>query len=104
MRQYVISSTIPEITDPAVELVSGDPLGLARRLKQEDGMDIWLCGGGKLAGSLLSEIDELVIKCYPVVAGTGVPVFDGEFSPTSFALTGTRTFSNGAVVLTYGRG
>lgn len=105
LRQYVISSSIPEITDPAVELVSGDPIGLVQRLKkEEEGMDIWLCGGGKLAGSLLPEIDELIVKCYPVVAGSGVPAFDGEFRPTAFTNTGTRTFSNGTVLLTYVRG
>ena len=29
--------------------------------------------GGHLAGALLEEIDELVVKLYPVVAGAGVP-------------------------------
>lgn len=103
LRQYVISSTLPEITDPAVELVPGDPIGLVQRLKKEDGMDIWLCGGGKLAASLLPEIDELIVKCYPVVAGSGIPAFDGAFRPTPFTMTDTRTFGNGAVLLTYAR-
>ncbi|MFC5833008.1 dihydrofolate reductase family protein [Nonomuraea insulae] len=103
LRQYVISTTIKSIDDPAVELVAGDPLGLVRRLKQEDGLDIYLCGGGNLAAQLLPEIDELVIKCYPVVAGAGIPAFHGVFAPTVFALTGTRTFSNGTVVMTYSR-
>nr|BFE85674.1 hypothetical protein GCM10020093_082750 [Planobispora longispora] len=49
LKQYVVSTSIPEITDPGVELVPGDPVALVRRLKEEDGMDIWLCGGGKLA-------------------------------------------------------
>ncbi|MFG3013690.1 hypothetical protein ACGFZB_25230 [Streptomyces cinerochromogenes] len=39
------------------------------------GLDIWLCGGGRLAGTLWPEIDELLIKTYPVVAGTGIPVW-----------------------------
>ncbi|MFI7127657.1 dihydrofolate reductase family protein [Nonomuraea sp. NPDC050153] len=102
LRQYVVSSTM-KIEDPAVELVTGDPLGLVRRLKQEDGLDIYLCGGGKLAGALLPEIDELIIKCYPVVAGAGIPAFDGEFRPTAFTLTGSKTYGNGAVVMTYAR-
>ncbi|MEV0380200.1 dihydrofolate reductase family protein [Nonomuraea sp. NPDC050643] len=103
LRQYVVSGTIKSIDDPAVELVAGDPLELARRLKQEDGMDIYLCGGGNLAAQLLPEIDELIIKCYPVVAGAGIPAFHGVFSPTTFTLTGSRTFSNGTIVLTYSR-
>ncbi|MFC4111835.1 dihydrofolate reductase family protein [Nonomuraea zeae] len=103
LKQYVVSGTIKSIDDPTVELVAGDPLGLVRRLKQEDGRDIWLCGGGNLAAAVLPEIDELIIKCYPVVAGTGVSAFAGDFRPTVFTLTGTRTFSNGAVVMTYTR-
>ncbi|MFC4010741.1 dihydrofolate reductase family protein [Nonomuraea purpurea] len=103
MRQYVVSSTIKSVDDPAVELIPGDPAGLVRRLKQEPGMDVWLCGGGNLAAQLLPEIDELIIKCYPVVAGAGIPAFHGAFGPQVFTLTGTRTFSNGAVVMTYTR-
>ncbi|MGW2152001.1 dihydrofolate reductase family protein [Nonomuraea sp. NPDC001699] len=103
LRQYVVSSTIGKIDDPAVELVESDPLALVRRLKQEDGLDIWLCGGGKLAAALLPEIDELIIKSYPVVAGAGVSAFDGAFRPTTFTLTGTRPFEGGVVLMTYTR-
>ncbi|NBE96169.1 dihydrofolate reductase [Nonomuraea sp. KC401] len=103
MRQYVISNTIKSVDEPAIELVPGDPLGLVRRLKQEDGLDIWLCGGGNVAAQLLPEIDELIIKCYPVVAGAGIPAFHGGFRPTTFTLTGTETFSNGTLVTTYTR-
>lgn len=98
VRQYVASTTLREIADPGVELVR-EPLGVVRELKAEDGdMDIWLAGGGRLAAALLSEIDELIIKSYPVVAGAGVPVFSGEFRPTSFVPTDRKSFSNGAQV------
>ncbi|MEV0167042.1 dihydrofolate reductase [Nonomuraea fuscirosea] len=103
LRQYVVSSTIKSIDDPAVKLVPGDPLGLVRRLKQEDGLNIYLCGGGNLAAQLLPEIDELIVKCYPVVAGAGIPAFHGGFAPATFTLTGTRTFGNGTVLMTYRR-
>ncbi|MEV4126891.1 dihydrofolate reductase family protein [Nocardia sp. NPDC049707] len=98
MRQYVVSSSLGRIEDPTVELVEADPIGLVRRLKQEDGMDIWLAGGGQLAAQLLGEIDELVIKSYPVVAGTGTPAFAGEFNPTLFAPTERIEFGNGVQV------
>ncbi|WP_188190984.1 dihydrofolate reductase family protein [Nonomuraea sp. SYSU D8015] len=103
LRQYVVSTTIKSIDDPAVELVPGDPVGLVRRLKQEDGLDIYLCGGGNLAAQLLPEIDELIIKVYPVVAGEGIAAFHGRFDPTVFTLTAHRSFSNGALVLNYTR-
>ncbi|WP_280235036.1 dihydrofolate reductase family protein [Nocardia cyriacigeorgica] len=98
MRQYVVSTTLERIEDPAVELVSSDPVALVRRLKQEDGMDIWLAGGGKLAGALIDEIDELIIKSYPVSAGAGIRAFDGPFRPTLFTPSKRREFSNGTQV------
>ncbi|PNE40266.1 MULTISPECIES: dihydrofolate reductase family protein [Streptomyces] len=102
LRQYVVSRSLPDIADPAVELVSEDPIGLVRRLKAEDGDgDIWLCGGGVLAGQLLPEIDELLFKRYPVVAGDGVPAFAGQFRPRPFAPVETLTFSHGGTLTTY---
>uniref|UniRef100_UPI002455F921 dihydrofolate reductase family protein n=1 Tax=Nocardia abscessus TaxID=120957 RepID=UPI002455F921 len=98
MKLYVVSSTLGRFDDPAVELVERDPVGLVRELKRQDGMDIWLAGGGKFAAALLEEIDELVIKSYPVVAGTGVPGFAGEFRPTLFRPTERTEFGNGVQV------
>jgi dihydrofolate reductase len=103
MRQYVVSSTLGRIDDPKVELVESDPIGLVRRRKAESGGDIWLCGGGRLAAQLLGELDELIIKSYPVVAGGGVPVFSGEFRPTMFAPTQRKEFGNGAQVTWFTR-
>lgn len=97
LRQYVVSSTLKQDTDPTVTVVPGDPLALVRELKnnQGTGLDIWLCGGGQLAGALLPEIDELLIKTYPVIAGAGVPVVDGAFDPTAFDVAERVAFPNG---------
>ncbi|MER8220766.1 dihydrofolate reductase family protein [Streptomyces sp. NPDC094143] len=100
LRHYVVSSTLKPDTDPAVAVVPSDPLALVRELKGEvgTGLDIWLCGGGQLAGALLPEIDELLIKTYPVVAGTGVPVVDGAFDPTVFEAAERTAFPNGVTL------
>ncbi|WP_433661206.1 dihydrofolate reductase family protein [Nocardia sp. CA-128927] len=103
MKQYVVSTTLGRIDDPAVELVEADPLGLVQRLKKEEGQDIWLCGGGNLASQLLGEIDEMIIKSYPVVAGGGISVFAGEFRPTLFKPTQRKEFGNGAQVTWFTR-
>nr|MDT0527078.1 dihydrofolate reductase family protein [Streptomyces sp. DSM 41633] len=103
LRQYVISSTLAPGTDPAVTVVGKDPLALVRELKREEGQDIWLCGGGLLAGALLPEIDELIIKSYPVVAGAGIPVFNGEFSPTLFRVAERTSFANDVTLTRFTR-
>ncbi|SDX26516.1 Dihydrofolate reductase [Amycolatopsis xylanica] len=102
LRQYVFSTSLGEIADPGVELISGDPVAAVRELKASDDQgDIWLCGGGKLAGTLLPEIDELIFKTYPVVAGAGIPVFAGELGARPFTPVDTRVFSHGGTITTY---
>jgi dihydrofolate reductase len=84
--------------------VDRDPVGLVRALKEEDSdLDIWLCGGGKLAGVLLPEIDRLVLKSYPVLAGAGVPLVEGGFDPGLFAVVDRQVFDNGVAITEYAR-
>ncbi|WP_405167974.1 dihydrofolate reductase family protein [Nocardia sp. NBC_01499] len=99
----MVSSTYGRIDDPAVELVDADPVGLVQRLKKEAGLDIWLCGGGNLAAQLLGEIDEMIIKSHPVVAGGGISAFAGAFRPTLFTPTARKEFGNGAQVTWFTR-
>ncbi|MEU8894939.1 dihydrofolate reductase family protein [Nocardia sp. NPDC048505] len=96
--QYVVSTTLGGIDAPGVELVESDPLELVRRLKKEDGKGIWLAGGGNLAAQLIDEIDELVIKSYPVIAGEGTRALTGRFTPTQFTLDRRANFANGTQV------
>jgi dihydrofolate reductase len=102
LRQYVFSRTLTG-TDPEVEVVADDPVEVVRRLKGEDGLGIWLCGGGRLAARLRDEIDELILKINPLVLGAGIPLFAGEFRPAHLRLVETRTFETGTVLATYAR-
>ncbi|MCX4905523.1 dihydrofolate reductase family protein [Streptomyces sp. NBC_00878] len=104
MREYVASRSLNESPDPHVEIISDDLVGKVRELKAEEGgLGIYLCGGSRLAGELIDEIDELVIKTYPIVLGSGMPMFGSGFAVGEFTLGETRTFKNGAVVRTYSR-
>lgn len=102
LKQYVFSRTMKQL-DPEVEIISSDPVEFVRELKQQDGMDIWLCGGGSLAGQLIDQIDELIIKRAPVVIGAGIPLFRAPFGPTDFRLTDTRVFTTGVTIQTYAK-
>ena len=102
LRQYVASTTMHHSPDPEVTIVS-DAGATIRELKSEAGLDIYLAGGGRLAGSVRDEIDKLIVKVYPVLAGQGVPMFAGDFVPRRFELTEQHTFDSGVVVLSYTR-
>ncbi|OLZ67108.1 deaminase [Streptomyces sp. IMTB 2501] len=104
LREYVASRSLAPSPDPHVEIIADDLLGRVRALKAEEGgLDIYLCGGSRLAGQLLDEIDELVIKAYPLVYGTGMPMFGTGLDIKEFTLDGVRTFTNGVLVRTYTR-
>ena len=102
MRHYIVSSTLKLPDDAEVEVVGGDYLSAVRKLKAEDGSDIYLCGGGALAAELLSAglIDRLVVKVNPVVLGTGTPIFAGSVTAKS-TLKGVKRYRSGVVLLTY---
>jgi dihydrofolate reductase len=103
LRTYV-ATTRSDLPPAGSVTLTGDPLSTVRDLKAEDGpLDVWLCGGGALAATLADEIDRLILKLYPVVAGDGIRIFEGGFSPRAFSLEGSETFDSGCTVLTYRR-
>lgn len=104
LRQYVVSAGLDGTPDSAVEVVSGDPVDFVRMLKEEDGLGIWLCGGGKIAAVLRDEIDELIVKINPVVIGSGIPLFDSGYSPQRYEVVSGRVFDSGVAIMTYARG
>ncbi len=102
LRQ-IVASRHPRPVDPALTLTD-DPLATVRSLKQEAGLSIWLCGGGQLAGSLLPEIDRLVLKRNPFVFGSGIPLFgDAPFAHRAFTLASIRPYDSGVVIEEYVR-
>ncbi|HEX8869935.1 MAG TPA: dihydrofolate reductase family protein, partial [Lentzea sp.] len=102
LRQFVVSSSLID-TPHDVAVIRQDVTGRVRELKEEDGLDIWLCGGGKLAAELLPLIDTLMLKIHPVVFGRGIPLFDGKADITKFARTNAQLFESGVSFMTYER-
>lgn len=107
LRSYVVTHR-PEREVPGdpggVTLTGEDPVALVRRLKQEDGSGIWLCGGSRLAATLADEIDRLVLKVHPILLGEGKPLFaQRPYARTAFALAETRSFTTGVLMNTYVR-
>lgn len=102
LRQYVVSSSMTESPDASVTLVRDDPVSLVRRLKQEEGRDVWLCGGGALASVLADEIDTLILKVNPVALGRGIPMFaSSEAHPRPLELLDHRVFDGGVAIHRY---
>ena len=106
LRQYVVSTTLSTDPDPTVTLIRADPLGKIRALKQEQGLGLWLCGGGELASTLLPEIDQIFLKVYPIVLGRGRPLFGTGPQlpePHQFRVITSRVFDDGVAFVKYSR-
>jgi dihydrofolate reductase len=82
---------------------TADAVGEVQRMKRQDGVGIWLCGGGALAGALADEIDELVLKVNPIVLGDGVPLVAGGPGLRAFTLVDSTPYRSGVVVNRYRR-
>lgn len=89
---------------PSDMTVSPDPLATISELREQEGTGIWIAGGGTLAGSLLDEIDHLILKINPVILGDGVPLFRGTtYNPRRFDRTRAREFNSGVIIAEYCR-
>ncbi|MGO2037152.1 MAG: dihydrofolate reductase family protein [Brevibacterium sp.] len=105
LRHLVISNSLTAKPDSAVEVVGEDPVGRIRELKAEPGLGIWLVGGGAVAASLRSEINELIIKLAPISLGAGIPLWGTEagFDSTHWERRDVRTFPGGMTLLRFAR-
>lgn len=101
LSQYVVSRSLTVSPDPAVELMCGDVVAGVRELKAREGLGIWLCGGADLAGRLIDEIDEFIVKTYPVFVGTGMPMSRAGFGVRPLELTDVKILGGGQIVSTY---
>lgn len=98
LRQIVFSRTKSAEAEN-LQVTSEDPVSVVRRLKQEDGAAIWLCGGGALAASLADEIDRLILKRQPLLFGSGIPLFgERPYHPARFDAVQTVAYESGVVV------
>ncbi|QUS56073.1 dihydrofolate reductase family protein [Pseudovibrio brasiliensis] len=77
MRHLIFSEGIQLPQDAEVETIRADFVARVEELKNEQGGDIYLCGGGMFAGLLAESnlIDVLRLKVAPVVCGGGTPLF-----------------------------
>ena len=78
MRTYVISRTLDPAAHPDVT-VSADAAGTVAALREEDGREIWLMGGGVLFRSLLEGglVDVVEVSLVPILLGKGLPFLPG---------------------------
>jgi dihydrofolate reductase len=105
-KNYVFTRRRPRTRAPDVEFVRGPVADFARRLRAEEGKDVWLMGGAALAASFLDagQLDELFIHVVPVLIGEGIPLVGPRRRATSLSLISTHAYPDGVVRLHYSVG
>lgn len=75
---------------------------LLSRLKDEEGKDIWICGGANIIQQFHSRglIDEYTLSIIPTILGDGIKLFDKQEQESKLKLKSTRSY-NGIVDLVY---
>jgi dihydrofolate reductase len=103
LPKYVVSSTLDSPTWRNTSVVSGDPAGIAAKLKGEIDGDIVVHGSARLAQTLLERdlVDELRLMVFPVLLGTGKRLFGETTDKKTLRLAETKTVGDGVVVLIY---
>lgn len=103
LKHWVFSKTLDFDSTGQVERITHNSIETVRELKKQSGGPIWLCGGSRLAGSLLKAglIDEVKLKVNPFTLGDGIPLFGGEALAHSWRLLTCQPYSNGVVLMHY---
>ena len=87
-----------------IRFVNINPADLVKRLKEEKGKDIWICGGANLVQQL---VNEDLIDCYyttviPTLLGSGIRLFENAKYEIKLRLLNTQSY-NGMTDLIYVR-
>jgi dihydrofolate reductase len=94
------------VLHPSITLTAQTPREVINLLASRGLHNAWLMGGGKLAASFHSEqlISRYIILVFPVLLGSGIPLFAPHSSPPdALQFRTAKPFPSGIVVLTYDR-
>lgn len=86
-----------------VVYLTDDVIETIRQLKQQEGKDIWLVGGGQVITLLLNHdlVDEMQICHIPLILGEGIPLFPNKPKESKWKLTGSTAYNSGILRVDY---
>ena len=104
ISKYLVSTTLSEATWNNSKLIKGNIAEEVSKLKHENGQNIAILGSCDLVNTLMQHdlIDEYLLLVMPLVLGKGKRLFR-EGIHTTLRLVESKTYSTGAVSLTYQR-
>ena len=99
---YILTHN-PIKTNENIQFITDNFIERVIRLREENGKNIWLVGGGEIISMLLNHnlIDEMIITTIPVILGDGVPLFPNSPKESKWELLENQSYSNGVTQAIY---
>lgn len=88
-----------------VKFITGNIIETISELRNQEGKDILLVGGGKLISMLLAAdlVDEMIVTTIPVILGNGIPLFQDNPKESKWNLQQCTDYKNGILQVIYKR-
>lgn len=101
--KVVFSKTIQKSPWENTVMANGELKEEINNLKNTEGKDIIVYGGGKLVSALVKEnlIDELYLFINPAAIGKGISIFNALNNNQNYILKSSKHFECGIIVLVY---
>jgi len=102
-KKYVVSHTSFEPSWHNSVCITGDVVAEPKKLKAEDGPDLWVWGSGNLIQTLLKEhlVDRTHLWIYPLTIGSGKRLFAEGTQLEQFKLVESYISKTGVILATY---
>jgi dihydrofolate reductase len=99
---YVVSQKSMEL-HKEVRFIKENAINEIQKLKESDGKNIWLLGGGILTISLLEKklIDKMIINYLPYMLGDGIPLFPKYKGESQWKLVNNQSIKNSILQAEY---
>ena len=102
-KKYVVSDKSFEPSWQNSACITGDVVAQIKKLKDEDGPDLWVHGSGNLIQTLLKHhlIDRMYLWIFPVTVGSGKRLFAEGAQAEGFKLIESKSSTTGVIIATY---
>jgi len=100
---YVITRGWTEKVTENVNFITDNVFEYIRQLRNSEGKNIWLFGGGELTAMLLAEdlVDEMQICYIPVILGEGIPLFPKQAKESKWEIVESKLFNSNVLMVKY---
>jgi dihydrofolate reductase len=102
-KKYVVSHKPVELSWQNSTCITGDVVSQIKKMKGEDGPDLWVHGSSNLIQTLLKHhlIDRMHLWIYPVTVGDGKRLFAEGTQAEGLKLVDSKSSTTGVIIATY---